>query len=138
MTPEKPKTPEWINLKGKIVAGFGDFGRRMVSFPDVFRRAMGYTPYPGTLNVDVGLPIRIKEEFRIQGVDINEPTQDLLFERCVINGIPGFRIRPFDVATGWGGHGDSVLEIACARWVPNATIGRVVQVTLFRNDISGL
>ena len=129
--------PESINLKGKIISRCGDFRRRMKRFPDVFRRAMGYAPYPGTLNVDAGMPIKIKEEFRIRGVDINEPTQDLLFERCVINGIHGFRIRPFDITTGGGGHGDNVLEITCAQKVPNATIDSVVQVTLFRNDISG-
>ncbi len=133
---EPPKMPDWIDLRGTVVSGCGDFRRRMEGFPDVFHRAMGYAPYPGTLNVDVGLPIKIKEEFRIQGVEINEPTQDLLFERCAINGIYGFRIRPFDTATGCGGHGDKVFEIACDRQVPAATIGAVVQVTLFRSDVS--
>ena len=124
-------------LKGKIVSGCGDFSRRMNRFPDVFRTAMGYAPYPGTLNVDVGLPIKIREEFRIRGADINEPAQDLLFERCAINGIHGFRIRPLDIATGGGGHGDNVLEITCAQKVPNASIESAVQVTLFRDDIFG-
>lgn len=107
---ETTKMPEW-NLKGKVVRGCGHFEQRTNSFPDVFLRAMAVALHLGTLNVDVGSPIKIKEEFRIRGVDIDEPTQDLLFERCVINGIPGFRIRPFDIATGAGGHGDNVLEI---------------------------
>ena len=31
---------------------------------------------------------------------INEPGQDLLIERCRINEIPAYRIRPLDLATG--------------------------------------
>jgi CTP-dependent riboflavin kinase len=126
---------EPFSLKGVIVSGCGDFSKRMNRFPDVFRRAMGYSPYPGTLNVDVGSPIAIEEEFRIRGTEIDEPGQDLLFEPCLVNEIQGFRIRPFIVATGGGGHGDNVLEIACAQEIPNACIGGVVQITLFRSAV---
>jgi hypothetical protein len=47
--------------------------------------------------------VPIKEESRILGKEIDEAEQDLLFERCLINGNEGCRIRPYDVRTGDGG-----------------------------------
>jgi CTP-dependent riboflavin kinase len=119
-------------LKGTVIQGCRHFTQSMTKFPEVFSRATGEALFPGTLNVDVGRPISIQEEFRIPGRDINEPGQDLLFERCAINGIPAYRIRPFVLATGQGGHGDHILEIVCATRIPNVTSGSLVEITLFR------
>ena len=124
-----------IVVEGKVVPACGDFKRRMTNFPEAFRRATGEELFKGTLNVDVGREIAIREEFRILGTEINEPTQDLQFERCAINDIPAFRIRPYVIATGEGGHGDHILEISCGREIPNAGYGCVVRVTLFRDDV---
>jgi CTP-dependent riboflavin kinase len=124
-----------VTLQGIIARGFGHFTQRMTNYPDVFRRATGVDLFTGTLNVDVGREITIKEDFRIKGTEIGEPLQDLLFERCAINGIAGYRIRPFVLATGEGGHGDHVLEICSTQQIPDAAPGNIVQVTLFRDDI---
>ncbi|MGA8224752.1 MAG: hypothetical protein WB780_24120 [Candidatus Acidiferrales bacterium] len=124
-----------IVLEGKVVSGFGQFKERMTSFPEVFRKATGMELFKGTLNVDIGREVAIREDFRILGAEINEPAQDLLFERCEINDIPAFRIRPYVIATGEGGHGDHILEISCGRKIPGASIGSVVRITLFRDDI---
>jgi hypothetical protein len=45
----------------------------------VFERATGEELYPGTLSVDVGRPIPIKEPFRIEGRELNEP-EECLFD----------------------------------------------------------
>jgi CTP-dependent riboflavin kinase len=124
-----------IVLHGKVVSGFGQFKERMRNFPEVFRRATGNELFKGTINVDVGREVAIREDFRILGPEINEPAQDLLFERCAINDIPAFRIRPYVLGTGEGGHGDHILEISCAREIPNAACGSLVKITLFRDDI---
>ncbi len=50
-------------LKGSVVRGCGHFTHRMSNFPEPFRSAIGETLFPGTLNVDVGRPIGIKEDF---------------------------------------------------------------------------
>jgi len=97
---------------------------------EVFERATGERLYPGTLNVNVGQQIPIKEHFRIRGAEINEPEQDLLFEVCRINGLWAYRIRPFD-AVGGGGHGDEILEIACSKKIPNVGPGVEVEIALF-------
>jgi CTP-dependent riboflavin kinase len=119
-------------VKGLIVAGSGHFRQRMTTYRDVFTKAAGEELYPGTLNVKIDREIEIKEDFRISGADIDERAQDLLFEKCLIKGIKAYRIRPFHLPTGQGGHGDHVLEIACSRWIPNAELGTEVEVTFFR------
>jgi CTP-dependent riboflavin kinase len=103
-----------LRVKGRITDGIGDFRTRMTRYADVFERATGERLFPGTLNVDIGTPLKCQEDFRIRGVDIGEPGQDLLFERCVIAGRRAYRIRPYQLRGGGGGHGDHVLEIASA------------------------
>lgn len=110
----------------------------MTQFPEVVRKATGEELFPGTLNVEVGRRISINEHFRIRGKEIGEPHQDLLFEVRRINGIWAYRIRPFDLRDGSGGHGDDTLQIACSSEIPNAT-GKSggVEIALFRDDLNG-
>ena len=114
--------------------GLKHFSRRMTQYPEVFERATGERLYPGTLNVNVGRPILIKEHFRIRGAEINEPGQDLLFEVCRTNGLWAYRIRPLD-AMGCGGHGDHIIEIACSRKIPNVGPGAEIEIALFSRDL---
>ena len=104
-----------ISVSGVVVQGIGAWRPRIERFPEVFHVATGQRLFPGTLNVLLDSPLPIQEEFRILGSEIGEPEQDLLFERCRINGIEAFRLRPFQPATGVGGHGDHVLEIVCSQ-----------------------
>lgn len=124
-----------VVLQGRVKQGVGHFRIRMTNYPNVFTKATGEYLIPGTVNVDVGQQVPIKEDFRILGMEINEPTQDLIFERCAINGIPAYRIRPFNPSDGSGGHGDNVLEIACSQRIPGVSEGAEVEVRLFREDI---
>lgn len=109
-----------VRVTGRVTDGVGDFRVRMTRYPDVFEQATGERLFPGTLNVDIGTPLRVREDFRVRGTDIGEPGQDLLFERCIIAGHKAYRIRPFQLKgsgggrRGGGGHGDHILEIACA------------------------
>jgi hypothetical protein len=75
--------------------------------------------------------------FRIRGIEIGEPDQDLLFEVCRINEIWAYRIRPLDLRDGSGGHGDDTLEIACSREIPDLAEKSVVEIALFRDDLKG-
>jgi CTP-dependent riboflavin kinase len=103
----------------------------MRDYPEVFRKATGEKLIEGTLNVDVEQEIAIKEDFRIVGAEINEPEQDLLFEKCEVNGVAAYRIRPLSLRTGAGGHGDNILEISSSQLLPNKP-GTEVEVTFFR------
>lgn len=104
----------------------------MTKYRDVFTKAAGEELYPGTLNVKIDRKIEIQPDFRILGADIEDRFQDLLFEKCLINGIKAFRIRPYRLSTGIGGHGDDTLEIASANYIADAKLGTEVEVTFFR------
>src|SRR5947207_2775336 len=98
---------------GALHIGNGDFAKRMERFHVVFRQATGQDLFPGTLNVRLAEKIQVREHFRIRGVDIEEPDQDLLFEICRVNDAWAYRIRPYNLKDGSGGHGDDIIEIAC-------------------------
>ena len=122
-------------LRGTIFNGVGHFRPRIANYPDVFKTATGEKLFPGTLNLRVGRIVLPVEHFRVLGAHIGEPMQDLLFEVCRINGIWAYRIRPFDLRTGAGGHGDDVLEIACSRELrPLLDANGMAEVSLFRRD----
>lgn len=104
-----------IEVQGTVEEGIGAWRPRMERFPEVFRQLTGELLFPGTLNVRIEQPLAIRAEFRIAGAEIGEPEQDMLFERCRVNGIEAFRLRPFQPATGLGGHGDHILELVSAR-----------------------
>jgi CTP-dependent riboflavin kinase len=104
----------------------------MTKYRHVFTKTLGQELFPGTLNVKIDGQIEAREDFRIKGTEIDEPEQDLIFERCRINGIEAFRIRPLHLPTGLGGHGNDTLEIAAAQRVPFVEIGTEVEVELFR------
>ena len=103
-----------MQVTGRVIAGVGAWRPRIEQFPDVFLEGTGQSLFPGTLNVELDEPLSIQTEFVISGAKIGEPEQDMLFESCLVNGIPGWRLRPFQPATGLGGHGDHILEIVSA------------------------
>jgi hypothetical protein len=118
-------------LKGRVLCGIQHFRARMTKFPEVFRRATGEDLVKGTLNVYVGRSIPAIGHFRIRGTEIGEPEQDLLFEICRIDGIWAYRIRPQNLHTGEGSHGDNILEIACSQIIG---IEGGVEISLFRDE----
>ena len=119
-------------VRGQVVNGSNHFERRMKNYRHIFTKAAGRELFPGTINVKIDHSIKVREDFRIKGSEIDEPEQDLIFERCNINGIEAFRIRPLNLKTGSGGHGDDTLEIACSQQVPCIEVGTEVEIELFR------
>jgi CTP-dependent riboflavin kinase len=124
-----------MKVTGRITHGVQHFRARMTRYADAFERAAGERLFPGTLNVDIGTPLKCREDFRIRGSDIGEPEQDLLFERCKVAGRNAYRIRPYQLRGGGGGHGDHVLEIACADELRPLFAGRedAVEIEFFRD-----
>lgn len=120
---------------GVVQNGVGDFKKRMNEYSEVFRKATGEDLIPGTINVKVPSEIKVKEDFRVKGGDIDDPEQDFIFEKCLINEIPAFRIRPWNLTNGTGGWGDDVIEISSSQLVPNVKDGDNVKITFFRDDI---
>lgn len=128
-----------IILRGRVIRGVKNFSRIRLArdnFCAAYRKGTGEDLWKGTLNVEINRCIPVKEHFRIRGKEISEPEQGLLFEICRVNGIWAFRIRPYNLCTGVGGHGDSTFEIGCSKENPSITTG--VQIALFRDDIEPL
>jgi len=50
-----------MKVTGRITDGVGDFRRRMTRYRQVFERATGEQLFPGTLNVDIGYPLKWSE-----------------------------------------------------------------------------
>lgn len=119
-----------IRIRGVVERGCGHFRTRITDFPEVFREATGESLYAGTLNVKIGTQVPIREHFRIQ--DPVEPRQNLLFEVCRVNGLWAYRIRPCNINTNEGGHGDDTIEIACSQEVPNVGTGSTLEIDFFR------
>ena len=119
-------------LQGMVKSGCQHFTRRFSCIPMCFERVTGEKLFPGTINVRVDHKIEINEHFRICGTDIGEPHQDLLMEVCRINGFWAYRIRPYNLETHNGGHGDNILEISCSKKLENVTPGSTVEVSFFR------
>lgn len=110
----------------------GHFKPLMEAFADVFEEATGEKLFPGTLNVKVETPIAIKKDFEIPAAKLGGGKQDLLFERCRIDGIPAYRLRRCNPSTGSGSHGDHILEISSSTWIPNNSPGSRVTIEFFR------
>jgi riboflavin kinase, archaea type len=123
-----------VKLTGVIQSGVKHSTSRMTKHPAVFEAATGQKLYPGTLNVKLAERVTVREHFRIVGAMINEPEQDLLFEICRVNGKWAYRIRPYNLKNGSGGHGDDVIEIACAEHLKASGLkdGDKVEIEFFR------
>jgi CTP-dependent riboflavin kinase len=117
-------------VKGRVIKGCNHFEGRMSRHSEAFEKTVGHPLHAGTINVEIDEAIEIREDLRLKGEEISW-YEDFIFERCKINGRDGYRIRPID-KNGDGGHGDNVLEISCAEWVPDVGDGADVVVELFR------
>ena len=73
-------------MRAVIESGAGHFAPRMTKYPEAFRRITGESLFPGTVNLRVSEPIPPREHFRLRGIEIDEPGQDLLFEVVRVNG----------------------------------------------------
>jgi CTP-dependent riboflavin kinase len=118
-------------IKGIVQVGLQHFTRRMTEHSHVFEEAFGCLPYPGTINVRVDRLIRIQPTFSIR--DPIDAQQELLIERCLINGLAAFRIRPSVIGNpDAGGHGDDILEISSCTEIPGIAPDVEVTIEFFR------
>jgi hypothetical protein len=126
-----------IIVRGRVAQGCKHFSARLKQpkFREAYRTATGEDLHKGTLDVMVDRCIPIREHFRMRGKDFDHPDEDFLFEVCRVNGIWAYRLRPYNLCRGDGGHGDNVLEIACSQEIPHDPTGNEeVEIVLLRDD----
>jgi hypothetical protein len=120
-----------LTIRGTVERGCSHFSQRMRTHPDSFISATGERLYEGTINVRVAVELEINEHFRVP--DPADTAQVLKFEVCRINGAWAYRIRPsLKGNERIGGHGDDVIEIASATFIPGAIEGSGVALEFFR------
>jgi len=117
-------------VEGHVIKGLNHFEPRLSKNRAAFEKTVGHALVAGTINVEIGEAIKVKEDLRLKGEEIGWH-EDFVFERCRINGYDGYRIRPMD-QNGDGGHGDHILEVSCAEQVPDVGVGADVVLELFR------
>jgi len=96
---------EKLFFKGKVVSGLGEgrYYTEQNGYVDQFKEKLGFTPYPGTLNVEIKYVERNKLRLlkNYNAIIINEfKTNDRTFGsvgcfRAEINGIEGAIVLPF-------------------------------------------
>ena len=128
-----------MKVKGTVRGGAGHFTPRMTRYKAAFDHAAGVELVPGTMNVHLhgGQSVPIRSDAVVQGENIEDGKQDFLIEKCLVNGFPAFRIRPYDRITGSGGWGDHVSELASTvnlRAFLNLTDGSEVEIEFFRDE----
>lgn len=121
-----------IEILGRVSSGNQHFSKRMSKHYKKFTKLLGENIHLGTINVNVGARVAIIEHFRLKGSEIDEAHQDLIFEICRINQMWAYRVRPVNLLTGTGGHGDHILEIICTNKIPDIIEGAEVKIQLFR------
>lgn len=108
-------------LKGTIQkgAGQGAYFTSLEWVKEQFQKAMGFAPYPGTVNVRIAyedLP-RLDEFFGARDFEIVPPDSRFCagsFKRVRINGLRGAAVFPSDEVRI---HGREIIEIICERHV---------------------
>lgn len=121
-----------VGLFGHVVSGVGHFATRIKNNEKAFTQVTGEKLFHGTLNIKVDLLIPIKEHFRLRGSEIEEPVYDFVFEVCRVNGIWAYRVKPVNLLSDKGGHGDNIIELVSSRMIPDVNTGAKVQVMFFR------
>jgi CTP-dependent riboflavin kinase len=121
-----------VGLFGYVVPGAGHFAARIKNNEKAFTQVTGEKLFYGTLNVKVDVLIPIKEHFRMRGSEIEEPLYDFLFEVCKVNGVWAYRVKPLNLLSARGGHGDNVIELVSSQKIPDVNAGAKVQVMFFR------
>jgi CTP-dependent riboflavin kinase len=107
-----------VRLRGRVVGGIGDFGKWIAALGDHYERKTGMRLYPGTLNVDVGVEIRLPEQrLRLEKEEYGGRVSVNIVP-CVFFGLLGAAgqravwLRTDQNECGTGHHGLTIVEIA--------------------------
>lgn len=95
-----------LRARGRVVSGLGEGGRYVAIYSGSFQRALGYIPFPGTLNVLLSAPLDLS---KCAGKLIEPPSdkyREVYAYPARIMGLSAHVVRP-----RVNKHGDNVLEL---------------------------
>ncbi len=120
-----------VKLRGKVVSGTGEGRRYVLIYMSVFREKLGFEPYPGTLNIDVGFDAS-KIYLSLNPIVIDPPSntyKPVYALPARIDDTEGYVIRPFATSHKW-----NILEFIapyCIREKLGLRDGDLVEITLY-------
>lgn len=95
-----------LRARGRVVRGLGEGGHYVIIYSSSFRRALGYAPFPGTLNISLPAPLDLS---MCRGVLVEPPAdgyREVYAYSARIKGISVHVIRPLA-----NKHSNNVLEV---------------------------
>lgn len=100
-------------LRGRVVAGMGNFSRWMTVLEELYTRKTGMKLFPGTLNLQLERPYRLPaRRLRIEKEEYGG-TVSVNLVACRVFGREAFLVRTDQNEAGVGHHPRTVIEIAC-------------------------
>ncbi|OYT40796.1 MAG: riboflavin kinase [Desulfurococcales archaeon ex4484_58] len=118
-------------LIGRVVKGLGEGARYVSLYSSVFEKYLGFKPYPGTLNIDVGRDVS-KEFSSIPAILIPPPYDGLgyvLAYEGLIDDLKVYVIKPVITRHKW-----NILEVISEynlRQYLNLHDGSIVKITIY-------
>jgi len=133
-----------LDLTGKIVSGAkqGAFFTQLDWVREQCLEKMGFTPWPGTLNLEIpreSMPL-IEELKPEKGIELVPPDSNYCSGRVFpvsVEGIPGAIVLPAENARV---HGKNIIEIISPKWLKEALgvkDGAWVTLTINNPELAG-
>lgn len=133
-SPKHEATPEAhkmvLRIKGRVVPGLGEGGFYVEKYAEEFEKALGFKPFPGTLNIEItnsALPLH-----ECKGVEVKPPAPGygsvVAYEAC-LNSVKVYIIKPLMTK-----HSSQVIEVISPiklREVLGLKNGDVVEIRIF-------
>ncbi len=115
---------DYLKITGKIVSGAkqGAFFTQLDWVKEQCAEKLGFTPWPGTLNLEIPVDsMSLIEELRPEeGIELVPPDSNYCSGRVFpvsVSGIPGAIVLPAeDVRV----HGENIIEIISPKWLKEA------------------
>src|SRR6266496_175023 len=109
-----PKWYSWdmIRVRGRVVAGLGNFGQWIERLGDLYEQKTGMRFYPGTLNVELPSPYSLPP--KVIRLDAHEygGRVSVSIVPCRIFDRAAFLLRTDANEAGTGHHSRNIIEIA--------------------------
>lgn len=104
LSDESMDPPPLATVRGRVEAGVGDAGRWLARFNAAYGRALGYAPYPGSLNLRLAAPFDWTDgRFGAHVIPLARATyggeRDILLLECRIRTLADYRAHLWTTTT---------------------------------------
>jgi riboflavin kinase len=61
-----------IKLRGKVASGLGNYSYWIEQYQSIYREKTGMLLFPGTLNIELNQPLKLRDKFNLDDEDLVE------------------------------------------------------------------